>query len=246
LFSFVYRREGSVEKEDRISSIQEGSGSGDEIEQAQRLAESLALNNIQLASSGKSSNAKTAAATKRGFLPPTAMHDDGSLFNEKRNKITRPPKSKQKKRNKVSKRSSEKKSETSITASSTSIKNDTTAEIKKSSESSGSNSHSEQSNDAEFVDPAIAKDFIAKYSVDPKPNMRVRCKVPGKESPMKGSLKYLGRISNLPKRSNVVVAGLQLEHEEDLGTDGTFLGKRYFTAPNKRGYFVPMKNCTPM
>ena len=87
---------------------------------------------------------------------------------------------------------------------------------------------------------------MAKYSVQPRPDMRVRCKVPGKESPMKGSLKYLGRISNLPKRSNVVVAGIQLEHEEDLGTDGTFLGKRYFTAPNKHGYFVPMKNCTPM
>ena len=248
-YFFRYRREGSVEKEDRISSVQEGSGSGDEIEQAQRLAESLALNNIQIGT--KSANAKTAAATKRGFLPPTAMHDDTSMFNEKRNKITRPPKaSKQsKKRNKVSKRSSEKKSEISTTASSTSSKNDTSAEVKKASVSSSSSSSSrpeEQKNDADFVDPAISKDFIAKYSVEPKLNMRVRCKVPGKESPMKGSLKYLGRISNLPKRSNVVVAGLQLEHEEDLGTDGTFLGKRYFTAPTKRGYFVPMKNCTPM
>ena len=194
-------------------------------------------------------------ATKRGFLPPV-IHDDGSLFNEKRNKISHPQKSTSsklsKKRNKInsinsngnsnnnnkkSEKTAEKKSETELNASSTTPKNNSTAEAtgtKKSEDTS------------DFVDPAIAKDFIAKYSVQPRPDMRVRCKVPGKESPMKGSLKYLGRISNLPKRSNVVVAGIQLEHEEDLGTDGTFLGKRYFTAPNKHGYFVPMKNCTPM
>jgi len=229
-------REGSVEKEDHISSISEGSGSGDEVEQAQRLAESLALNSVQLPT-GKLTG-KAVTASKRGFLPP---HDDASLFNEKRNKIARPSKSKSKKRSKISKKSTEKKSDLSANESTNSPKNDSTVEApnKKSDEPT-------TKGDSEFVDPAIAKDFISKYSVDPKPNMRVRCKVPGKESLMKGSLKYLGRISNLPKRSNVVVAGIQLDHEEDLGTDGTFLGKRYFTAQNKHGYFVPMKNCTPM
>jgi len=252
-------REGANTKDEHISATSEGSGSGDEAEQAQRLAESLALNNVQLMSSSSlKASAKPSAsmATKRGFLPPV-IHDDGSLFNEKRNKISHPQKSSStsklnKKRNKVnsinsngnnnnnnkkSEKTAEKKSETELNASSTTPKNDSTAEAT-------STKKSEDTSD--FVDPAIAKDFIAKYSVQPRPDMRVRCKVPGKESPMKGSLKYLGRISNLPKRSNVVVAGIQLEHEEDLGTDGTFLGKRYFTAPNKHGYFVPMKNCTPM
>ena len=60
---------------------------------------------------------------------------------------------------------------------------------------------------------------------------------------MRGTLQYLGHIDNLPKRSNIVVAGLQLEAKEELATDGSFLGKRYFTAPTKQGYFVPFKNC---
>ena len=178
-FYSIHSREGSVEKEDHISSISEGSGSGDEVEQAQRLAESLALNNVQLPT-GKLSG-KSVTASKRGFLPP---HDDTSLFNEKRNKIARPSKSKSKKRSKISKKSSEKKSDFTASESSNSPKNDSSVESpsKKSDEPTSKG-------DSEFVDPAIAKDFISKYSVDPKPNMRVRCKVPGKESPMKGSLK---------------------------------------------------------
>ena len=193
---------------------------------------------------------------KRGFLPP-AVHDDGSLFNEKRNKITRPAKSSKsyKKRSKINnngnnnnskKSTTEKKGDADVNASANSPKNDSNAEASSISKKSESKPSTSSDATSDFVEPAIAKDFIAKYSVQPRPDMRVRCKVPGKESPMKGSLKYLGRISNLPKRSNVVVAGIQLEREEDLGTDGTFLGKRYFTAPNKHGYFVPMKNCTPM
>lgn len=28
-------------------------------------------------------------------------------------------------------------------------------------------------------------------------------------------------------------------------TDGTFLGKRYFTCPSRRGFFVHVHNCSP-
>jgi dynactin complex subunit len=31
----------------------------------------------------------------------------------------------------------------------------------------------------------------------------------------------------------------------DSCTDGTFLGKRYFSCPNKRGFFVHLHNCLP-
>ena len=218
------------------------------------MAESLALNNVQLMSPGSKASVKPSMA-KRGFLPPVIGHDDASLFNEKRNKIAHPARAKHesKKRNKINsnkqKLSSEKKSDSDVSANvnSQKVNSSTDASAKKSEKpDSPSSTTSSTEEKTEFVEPAIAKDFVSKYSVQPRADMKVKCKVPGKESALKGTLKYLGRISNLPKRSNVVVAGIQLEHEEDLGTDGTFLGKRYFTTPNKRGYFVPMKNCTPM
>lgn len=31
----------------------------------------------------------------------------------------------------------------------------------------------------------------------------------------------------------------------DACTDGTFLGKRYFTCPNRRGFFVHLHDCLP-
>ena len=35
------------------------------------------------------------------------------------------------------------------------------------------------------------------------------------------------------------------EEEMDACTDGTFMGKRYFTCPNRRGFFVHLHNCFP-
>ena len=35
------------------------------------------------------------------------------------------------------------------------------------------------------------------------------------------------------------------EEEMEACTDGVFLGKRYFTCPNRRGFFVHLHNCLP-
>ena len=96
------------------------------------------------------------------------------------------------------------------------------------------------------IDDAVSKFVEERFHVKPNFGMHIRCKVPGKSERLKGTLEFLGHITNLPKRNNVIVAGLQLDVDEDLGTDGTFLGRRYFTAPPKRGYFVPFKNCIPV
>lgn len=96
------------------------------------------------------------------------------------------------------------------------------------------------------IDDAVATSVQERIHLKPTFGMHIRCKIPGKSDKLKGTLEFLGHIKNLPKRSSVVVAGLQLDTEEDLGTDGTFLGKRYFVAPAKRGYFVPFKNCVPV
>ena len=95
------------------------------------------------------------------------------------------------------------------------------------------------------TDPAVIKAVTDMFHMPPSLGMHVKCKVPGKADQLKGSLRYMGHITNLPKRNNVIVAGLELDHEEELGTDGTFLGKRYFIATPKTGYFVPVKNCSP-
>lgn len=197
----------------------ESSGSGeDDVEQAQQLAESLALNNIQ----------PMKTFSKREFLAP--RHDDSSYFNEKRAKINKPKKSSKSGKKKVSKKSVKKTSTSTLNL-------NATGNLSKKDEVVNSTEN--------FAESAVAKDFISKFNVSPKSGMHMKCKIPGKNTLMKGSLKYIGHISNLPKRSNVIVAGLELEHEEDLGTDGSFLGKRYFEAPPKRGYFVPVKNCSP-
>ena len=93
------------------------------------------------------------------------------------------------------------------------------------------------------IDQGLVRAVNDKFHFKPFIGMPLQCNVSGKSTQMRGTLQYLGHIQNLPKRSNIVVAGLELEQTEDLATDGSFLGKRYFTAPAKRGYFVPFKNC---
>ena len=94
------------------------------------------------------------------------------------------------------------------------------------------------------IDEAIKETVVAKYHPNMVPylGMKMSCKVPSIDR-LNGTLKFLGYINNLPKKSDRIIAGLELDGEQNLGTDGTFLGKRYFTAPPKRGYFVPFESC---
>ena len=58
-----------------------------------------------------------------------------------------------------------------------------------------------------------------------------------------GTLRYLGQFPGLVRDKTVLVAGLELDHEETLGTDGSFLGVKYFSTIPKRGYFVEYEDC---
>jgi dynactin complex subunit len=72
---------------------------------------------------------------------------------------------------------------------------------------------------------------------------KVVCHVRGKAGSLKGVLKWVGHLPTLPKTKDNIVAGIELIKQDKLGTDGSFMGKRYFTATSKRGYFVRYKDC---
>ena len=72
---------------------------------------------------------------------------------------------------------------------------------------------------------------------------RVVCHVRGKAGILKGVLKWIGYLPTLPKNKDNIVAGIRLYKQDKLGTDGSFMGKRYFTAAPKHGYFVRYKDC---
>lgn len=94
-----------------------------------------------------------------------------------------------------------------------------------------------------LIKPAIMKYAIDQFKMRPSIGMKLRCQIPRKTVPLNGTLQFLGHIPNLPKRSDLLVAGLKVETPEDLATDGTFFGKRYFTTPPKQAYFLPFKSC---
>jgi hypothetical protein len=71
----------------------------------------------------------------------------------------------------------------------------------------------------------------------------VICHVRGKAGSLKGVLKWIGHLPTLSKKKENIVAGIELVKEDKLGTDGSFMGKRYFTATPKHGYFVRYKDC---
>ena len=72
---------------------------------------------------------------------------------------------------------------------------------------------------------------------------KVVCHVRGKSESLKGILKWLGHLPTLPKSRENVVAGIAITTPDKLGTDGTFMGKKYFQASPKHGYFVKYKDC---
>lgn len=72
---------------------------------------------------------------------------------------------------------------------------------------------------------------------------KVVCHVRGKRQNLKGILRWQGYLPTLPKTRENIVVGIELTTPDKLGTDGSFMGKRYFQAPPKRGYFVKYKDC---
>lgn len=231
-----------------------GSGSGmDEVTQAQKLAESLALNTVPVKTIDNTGNIK-----RRFILSPDIN------TNEKRSKVAHPSKSKvtdqvpkskvtdqapsQKKSEKPEKSEKPDKSEKSKSEgpNDASAKSSVTQTKESDSKTPAAASTSPSLSSDNTITDDVSKAVEEKFKAKPSIGMSIKCKIPGKSEPLGGVLKYLGHISNLPKKSNVIVAGLELNQEENLGTDGSFLGKRYFTVPAKRGYFVPVKNCQPI
>lgn len=93
------------------------------------------------------------------------------------------------------------------------------------------------------IDENIKRTVTETMNIDPFLGMSLRCRIPSRAQRLNGTLQFLGHIPNLPKGRERIIAGLLLDGEQTLGTDGRFLGNRYFTAPDKKGYFVPFKNC---
>ena len=100
-------------------------------------------------------------------------------------------------------------------------------------------------NETNLIDSVAATSVQDRFHFRPVADMPLKCTLSGKSEPLVGGLKYLGHLNSLPSKRNTIVAGIQLNSPEELGTDGTFLGKRYFYAPQKRAYFVPVRNCVP-
>eukprot|EP00112_Aurelia_sp_Birch-Aquarium-sp1_P017416 Seg4035.2 transcript_id=Seg4035.2/GoldUCD/mRNA.D3Y31 product="Carboxypeptidase D" protein_id=Seg4035.2/GoldUCD/D3Y31 len=236
-------REGITDEQDTIAQREsenfdpEISGSGlEESAQAQKLAESLAINNLPMLRSSEGTIVKR--KTFGGFEEKSSAANSNGY---KRSKIVKPTSTITK--NKEATKSAiqgQKKAEPTSESAAPSLP------IAKLAEKPATNSSDAAASTGTNLDSESLKQVEEKLHVKPNIGMHLKCNVPGKSDPIRGILKWFGHITNLPKRSNVVVAGVELEKEEDLGTNGTFLGKRYFEAAPRRGYFVPIKNCHPI
>lgn len=59
------------------------------------------------------------------------------------------------------------------------------------------------------------------------------------DPPLFGVIRWIGRINGLQER----VAGIELEQELSAGTDGSYLGERYFHCPSNKALFVKLRKC---
>uniref|UniRef100_A0A8C6WE47 ubiquitinyl hydrolase 1 n=1 Tax=Neogobius melanostomus TaxID=47308 RepID=A0A8C6WE47_9GOBI len=59
------------------------------------------------------------------------------------------------------------------------------------------------------------------------------------DPPLYGVIRWIGRISGVQE----AVVGIELEQELSAGTDGSYLGERYFHCPPNKGLFVKLRKC---
>ncbi|XP_054720365.1 ubiquitin carboxyl-terminal hydrolase CYLD-like isoform X2 [Uloborus diversus] len=59
-------------------------------------------------------------------------------------------------------------------------------------------------------------------------------------TPCYGVIRWIGEI---PEARGKLVAGIEMEEESSSCTDGTFNGKRYFTCPSRKAFFVRLSHC---
>ena len=102
---------------------------------------------------------------------------------------------------------------------------------------------SKKSKGPDHIEDSIKRYIESEYHVTPRMGMKLSCMVPNRSDPLTGKVKFLGNVSNLPNRSHLLVAGLEIEQPEDLATDGIFFGRRYFQTLPKRAYFLPFSTC---
>ncbi|MGH0148126.1 UNVERIFIED_CONTAM: hypothetical protein FKN15_071011 [Acipenser sinensis] len=71
------------------------------------------------------------------------------------------------------------------------------------------------------------------------PGLEVNSMVQVNDPPLYGVIRWIGKITGYPDP----IAGLELDDFLPAGTDGTYLGERYFHCTPNKGLFVKLKNC---
>ncbi|XP_062372200.1 ubiquitin carboxyl-terminal hydrolase CYLD isoform X2 [Sardina pilchardus] len=69
--------------------------------------------------------------------------------------------------------------------------------------------------------------------------LEVESMVEVNDPPQYGVIRWIGRISGVSE----LVAGVELDQEITAGTDGSYLGERYFRCPSNKGLFVKLRSC---
>ncbi|MBN3276532.1 CYLD hydrolase, partial [Polyodon spathula] len=69
--------------------------------------------------------------------------------------------------------------------------------------------------------------------------LEVNSMVQVNDPPLYGVIRWIGKIAGFPDP----IAGLELDDFLPAGTDGTYLGERYFHCTPNKGLFVKLKNC---
>lgn len=72
---------------------------------------------------------------------------------------------------------------------------------------------------------------------------RVTCRIAKQKLTKPGTLRWVGYLPSFPHTNAYLIAGVELEKADRLGTNGSYQGKRYFKALPEHGYFFHLKQC---